>query len=592
MTFSHKFNIFASATMNNEHLNSSSRRIFSLQELTTSIAQVLHARFNTGVWIVGEVSECKVGGSGHCYLSLVERKEGAAAPVAEIRAAIWARQYREIASRFYATTREHITSGMKLLMYCSISFHSVYGLSLVINDIDATYTIGESELLKRQTLERLTREGVIALQKEQNALPYVVQKLAIVSSATAAGYEDFYKQIENAPYNFSLTLFEAMMQGDKTTESIIAALERILTSGEQFDAVVIIRGGGSASDLRWFDSYELCYYISQYPIAILTGIGHEKDTSVADMVAYHYFKTPTAVAAGLIDRIGVVDNKLATLSDQIEHTSSQILSDEWRRITLAAQELRASALSTISRHEITLQKLRGDIPALFNSTIVRETSRVERLRTTSAQHSQYIITSNEKRVNIAAQNLKVSTLNILNSNALRLEKMKVGIPSLCGNVINREVSAVNSLQNRLLQGSQFAITRNDNLIKNITQTLHSSTLQNIAQRSNHLQRLSATLLPTASGAMERNTSKLEYLKMKFLQLSTALLQRESSRLDLLSERIASHNPRRILSLGYSLAIDDRGNIIKSIEGLNVGTQLTIELSDGTINTNINTIIKK
>lgn len=517
----------------------------TLSELTASIGATLHSRFGSGLWVVGEVSECKVNSSGHCYLSLVERVEGSSAPLAEIRAAIWSRQYREISARFRQTTGEQISSGMKLLMYCTVSFHSVYGLSLVINDIDATFTIGESELLKRQTLERLEREGVINLQKEQNALPYVAQRFAVISSATAAGYEDFCKQIEASPYRIELTLFEAMMQGEKTASTIISAMNRVLDCGKEFDAVVIIRGGGSASDLRWFDSYDLSFHIAQFPLPVLTGIGHEKDVSVADMVAYYYFKTPTAVAAGLIQRIEVVDGKLVDFSQRIENISQTILSNEWQRVSRSAQQLKIEALNIMGGNNLRLERLRGELSNLYTQTIGRESSRIDGLYNRMIQESQFLLQSSQRKVASAAELLRRATLQATGMENNRLQRLEA----------------------TLLPTARAA-------------------MQGAYNRHCHL---SSTLTQYSSRTLDGASAKLEYLNLTFCRKASEIVQREESRLTILNERVAGHNPRRILSLGYAIAMDSDGKAIKSVKNLKAGDNLRVEFSDGTVETKVNTI---
>ncbi|MFI3288484.1 MAG: exodeoxyribonuclease VII large subunit [Rikenellaceae bacterium] len=529
-------------------MNNTAQNSISLSELTTAIGSVLHSRFNQGVWVVAEVSECKVNSSGHCYLSLVERKEGAASPVAEIRAAIWARQYIGIAARFRAAAGEDITPGMKLLMHCAVSFHSNYGLSLVVDDIDATYTIGESEMLKRQTLSRLESEGVLGLQREQNQLPYVVQRLAVISSATAAGYEDFCKQIEDSPYRFEITLFEAMMQGERTTTTVMAAMNSVLSSTERFDAVVIIRGGGSASDLRWFDSYDLCYYISQFPIAVLTGIGHEKDVSVADMVAYHSFKTPTAVAAGLIERIGVVDNKLIDYRQAIENTTSQIFAEEWRRIDLATNALKSTTQNILAQNTLKLERLRMEIPRLFSSIIAVEDKRLMTYKNRVVQESGFTLQSSQNKLKNLAQGLRVGTQQITQRENNRLQRLEATLLPSSLNIINR------------------AHTYNASLM--------------------------TTTLAWAQRAIEQTSAKKEYLQLTFIRVASTLLQREGERLNILSERVKAHNPRRILSLGYSITFDENGRAVKSLNQLTKNSTLNIEFADGTAQTIVKNINKK
>ncbi|MFI3299197.1 MAG: exodeoxyribonuclease VII large subunit [Rikenellaceae bacterium] len=517
-----------------------------LSELTGKIGGAITQHFSGGVWVVAEVSECKVNAaSGHCYLSLVERAEGGKAPLAELRGAIWKHSYNTIAKKFYKYTSSEISSGMKLLFYCKVTYHSLYGLSLVIEDIDPTYTLGESERQRQETIARLQQDGVFSLQREQNQLPYVVQNIAVISSANAAGYEDFMQQIAASSYRFEVELYEATMQGEQTSQTIVAALSRIISSGKSYDAVVIIRGGGSASDLRWFDNYALCYYISQFPIAVLTGIGHEKDVSVADMVAYHYFKTPTAVAAGLIERIGVVDNKLLNLWGEMNAYAESILMGEWQRVNTLAQELRAATMRTMQTESVRLQRVSSELPALSKNIVQGEMNHLQHLTTALKNEATFMVTSTEKRISQVAQTLHIVTVQST----------------------QREAHKLNTLSSRLLP-----------LANAVTQ-----------KQGEYLERLSLNVGGISQRTMQANLSKLEYLKLTFIKLSTTLLDRQSAHLNVLSERVASHNPRRILSLGYSLAMDSGGRVLKSVEGLSEGDTLRVELSDGVITTNINNI---
>ncbi len=517
----------------------------TLFELTNSIGGVLRSRFNDGLWVIAEVSECKVNSAGHCYLSLVERQREGLAPIAEVRAAIWASSFRAIASKFYAITGSDIQAGMKLLFHCSVSFHSVYGLSLVIDQIDATYTIGESELQRQQTIERLTQDGAITLQREQNSLPLVVQKIAVISSATAAGYEDFCKQIEDSPYRFSITLFEAMMQGEKTTDSIINALNAILHSSEEFDAVIIIRGGGAASDLRWFDNYELCYYISQYPIGILTGIGHEKDVSITDMVAYHSFKTPTAVAAGLVERIAVIDTKLENLGDSIRQLSQDILISEWRRVEDSTQRLNIAASTTIQQSRLSLERLRGEIPTLAYNIIHNHSTRVQSICGRINQEASFILQSSQRTVANLTQRLRVALQSTSERENQRLGRLQATLHPLALSVIQREENTHITLEDRVKQLSARAI--------------------------------------------ENQSAKLEYISMTFKRIASSLIEREDSRLRLLWEQVKSNNPDRILELGYSLSLDSNGKVIKSCNSLSSGDILRVKFLDGIATTSVEKI---
>lgn len=247
--------------------------------------------------MTAEISELKVNYSGHCYLELVEKGGANHVPKAKISAVIWRSTYGMIASYFGAATGgQTLCAGLKVLVKALVSYHELYGLSLQITDIDPSYTLGDMELPSAgRRSEQLQRDGVFDMNREL-PMPAVVQRLAVVSSRNAAGYQDFMKELSSGPYRFEVTLFDAFMQGAESEESIVRALETVADALDDFDAVVLIRGGGSQSDLGSFDSYRLCCHLAQFPLPVIAGIGHDKDRSVADLVAAVSLKTPTAVA--------------------------------------------------------------------------------------------------------------------------------------------------------------------------------------------------------------------------------------------------------------------------------------------------------
>ena len=293
----------------------------TLSELQRHIKQALEGALPLPVWVVAEVSELKVNYSGHCYLELVEKSEpargGTPIPRAQARAVIWRQQYAMLSAYFEAETGSRLAAGMKILAKVLVSYHELYGLSLQITDLDASYTLGEVERQKQMTIAQLQADGVWDMNREQE-LPLLTQRVAIVSSAAAAGYRDFCNELQQGGYAFRTTLFDAVVQGQAAEESICAALAAVAERQEEFDVVVIIRGGGSASDLSCFNSYRLCSYVAQFPLPVVTGIGHDKDTSVADMVAHTPLKTPTAVAAWLTERMARLEG---WLTDAAMHLS-------------------------------------------------------------------------------------------------------------------------------------------------------------------------------------------------------------------------------------------------------------------------------
>ena len=304
-----------------------------LSELNGLVKKAVGEAFTAPVWVIGEISELKTNRSGHCYLNLIEKEENGDAIVAQARATIWSYTFRMLRPFFESTTGQQLTEGLKVLLSVSVEFHELYGYSLNIRDIDPTYTLGDMARRRREIIARLQSEGVAEMNKELD-LPLVPQKIAIISSSTAAGYQDFVDQLTNNPagYHFDLKLFPAIMQGNQAETSIIEALEQIYLYENFFDAVVIIRGGGSQADLSCFDNYNLAYFITQFPLPVITGIGHEKDDSIVDMVAHTRLKTPTAVAEFLISGVAQFDLHIDELNRQFIEIVTDLIAESKNNI--------------------------------------------------------------------------------------------------------------------------------------------------------------------------------------------------------------------------------------------------------------------
>lgn len=273
----------------------------SLSELTSQIQETLRYTFDSSVWIRAEISELRENPGGHCYLELIEKDLVSDTILAKTKATIWASTYRMLKPYFETSTGQSLRAGLNVLIAVTVEFHSVYGFSLNIRDIDPTFTIGEMAARRLQIIRQLEADGIVEMNKQLD-LPKLPQRLAIISSPTAAGYGDFCDQLQNNENRFAFyqKLFPAIMQGDQAEKSIITALEKIYNHIELFDIVVIIRGGGAATDLACFDSYELALNCVQFPLPIIAGIGHQRDISILDMVAHTSVKTPTAAAEFLI----------------------------------------------------------------------------------------------------------------------------------------------------------------------------------------------------------------------------------------------------------------------------------------------------
>ncbi len=300
----------------------------SLTELQQIIKDSLYMALPDLFWVVAEISEMKENYAGHCYLELIEKQPDEKNVRARVKAIIWSNRYRFLKSFFESITGESLQEGMKILIRTKVEYHELYGLSLVISDIDPSFTFGEMALKRQVIIKRLEEEGVFSMNKGIR-LPMSPQKIAVISSKNAAGYSDFINHLKKNSYGyvFYTALFETVMQGIETEQSVINALDDVAEFQGLFDVAVIIRGGGSQTDLSWFDNYNIAYYVTQFPIPVLTGIGHEKDLSVTDMVAFQALKTPTAVADFIIESVAEAENHINEISSEIVESSRSILED-------------------------------------------------------------------------------------------------------------------------------------------------------------------------------------------------------------------------------------------------------------------------
>lgn len=310
----------------------------SLYDLLHNVKAELKSVFASSVWVVAEIMECGLNRNGHCYLELVEKDQSSDKIIAKTKATIWAGVSSHLLPYFESVTGETLHIGMKVLARVTVEMSEVYGFSLNVLDIDANYTLGDIAQQRAKVIEQLTVDGVIDMNK-QLELPLVVQRVAVISSATAAGWGDFKNQIESNEHNydFQLELFPAIMQGDGASASIIDALNQIFARIDEFDVVAILRGGGSKSDLSCFDQYELAYNASQFPLPIITGIGHERDDSVLDLVANVRLKTPTAIASFLIDRVVEFERSLDEKFNYVVESARQYVEFNIQRVDRATQ---------------------------------------------------------------------------------------------------------------------------------------------------------------------------------------------------------------------------------------------------------------
>lgn len=392
--------------------NSAEKAYFTLFELNTIIKSAISDVFPGACWVAAEIAELKCNQKGHCYLELVEKEDEKT--TAQIKATIWSYEYRKLGNKFEKSAGETLKPGMRVLLRVEVTFHEVYGLSLNIRDIDPAYTLGEMARKKKEVIDRLRKEGIMEMNKAL-PLPLVPQRAAVISSPTAAGYGDFFKQLDNNLYGYRFThvLFPAMMQGQEAESSIISALNKIRKEKELFDVVVIIRGGGSVIDLNCFDGYEVASHAARFPLPVITGIGHEKDDTVVDMVAHTKLKTPTAVAEFLISGLRSYEENVMGLRDRVYKEVGRLLRDERYKFDSLIHRVSYIPLRISAVHTNKLAAVRSDLESRAVRILAREEHRtgameqaMKHLDPTNVLKRGYSITRHKGRVLKSAEGLK------------------------------------------------------------------------------------------------------------------------------------------------------------------------------------------
>ena len=361
----------------------SSKERVTLLELNLLVREVIECEMPNEYWVEAELSECRES-HGHCFLELIQKDERSATPVAKASARCWASKWMIIRPYFERTTGQQLHAGMKVLLKVKAQFHEAYGFSWMVTDIDPTYTLGDMARKRQEIISQLKTEGVFDLQKELR-LPLFCQHIAVISSETAAGYGDFCNQLADNPYGFQFQtqLFPAIMQGEEIEQSIINALNRIYNC--QFDCVVIIRGGGATSDMSVFDTLALAENVANFPLPIITGIGHDRDECILDMVSHTRVKTPTAAAAFLIDHLKQVTDAINDAQDRLTHYAQQKISTLNTQLSMIAETLPRIFSTVKTRHEARLDTIATSLANLAQQRIL---------------HSQFSILDLEKSLPI------------------------------------------------------------------------------------------------------------------------------------------------------------------------------------------------
>ncbi len=346
--------------------------VLGLYDLNAEISNCVSAHFSHPVWVAAEVVGLSENRTGHCYLELMEKND-AGVIVAKAKATIWASLYKQIKPYFLRETGMPLAVGMTVALLVEVVFHPSYGPSLNVKDINPSFTLGNRLLQRNQVINRLHNEGVFDRNKEL-ALPLLTRKIAVVTAQTAAGYGDFMNELTQNPwgFRFEVTLFPALVQGELAEASMVKALHEVAKQAENFDAVVIIRGGGSVADLACFDGYELAYTVTEMLLPVIAGIGHDRDVSVLDMVAAISLKTPTAVAQFLVQKMADVHQQVMGYQDRLTKAVQQLLQRQNQRLQTIETVLPLSARRCIERKEHRLQLLERSLDLLSPQNVLKK----------------------------------------------------------------------------------------------------------------------------------------------------------------------------------------------------------------------------
>jgi exodeoxyribonuclease VII large subunit len=397
----------------------------SLLELQNNIQSAIRNNLDMHYWVIAEISELNVNYRGHCYLSLVEKNKTGDNVKAKARAIIWASRYRMLSAYFQSGSGENMKAGIKVMVKVTVDYHELYGLSLQIIDIDPTYTLGDIERRRRETIQQLEDAGIMDMNKTLEP-PLLIQNIAVISSDTAAGFGDFVAQIEtnSKHYKYKLHLYKAAMQGIDTQKTVIKALEAIYSAETDYDVVVIIRGGGSRTDLAAFDNFEIASNIAQFPIPVLSGIGHERDASVVDLVAFKHLKTPTAVAEFILEHTEGLEESLDYELDRLLDVTRLFIENQENKLnrlnTIFIPTVKRALANQTNQLNFQANKLHRSIRA----NLFAKASRVNQLEYQIKSNLNALFKANSNNLDKQTTHLISATKAFISTQNIQLDKLE------------------------------------------------------------------------------------------------------------------------------------------------------------------------
>ena len=381
-------------------------KAYSLLELNTLVRRTIELGLPGQLWVEAELAEARES-RGHCYMELIQKDDSTNTPVARASAKCWRQTWMMLRAHFERTTGQMFHAGMKVRLRVYAQFHEAYGFSWIVTDIDPYFTVGDMARRRQEIVRQLKAEGVFDLNRELD-FPMFAQRIAVISSETAAGYGDFCNQLADNDYGFSFTtrLFPAVMQGEQVEQSVIAALDRINRCSDEFDCVVIIRGGGATSDMSGFDTLPLAENVANFPLPVITGIGHDRDESIIDMVAHTRVKTPTAAAALLISRLKATADLIDSCRERVLRAVSRRMENERMRLGRLSERIPTLFSVVRTRHESRLEIMQRRLTAAITRRLTAEHHRVETLTQSLAPLTERHMTAERHRLDMLAQRAK------------------------------------------------------------------------------------------------------------------------------------------------------------------------------------------
>ena len=420
----------------------------TLFELNSLVRDVLETTLDSLFWVEAELSEAREV-RGHCYMELVQKDIFSATPIARASAKCWKQRWQVLRPKFEGVTGQPLRAGMKVMLQVAVSFHEAYGFAWIVQDIDPTYTMGDMARKRLEIIRQLRQEGVLDMQKELT-IPMFAQRVAVISSESAAGYGDFYSQLSNNDYGFKFypRLFAAVMQGERVEQSVVAALNEINRHVDDFDVVVIIRGGGATVDLSGFDTLELAENVANFPLPIITGIGHERDESILDMVSNTRVKTPTAAAAVLIDNLVAVLSCINDYKRRVAMRVKQVMDKERRRLDRSAER----------------------VPMLFSLVKTRQEARLDRLMSRMVSLVNHNVSTAGHRLQLASANLLPLVERRLERANNELGRLEFRVKALDPQLILRRGYSITLLDNKAVRHAD-QLKRGDHIVTRLELSL-------------------------------------------------------------------------------------------------------------------------